>query len=75
MTNTKERSSQGIFESIRKYDEQRNEYWNARDLAKILEYDDYRNFKKVIVKAVESCKNSGIKPQNHFVDFNEMVSS
>ena len=62
-----------IFEQIRNVDEQGNEYWSARDMAKVLEYTDFRNFLKVIDKAKISCKNSGHPVENHFVDINEMV--
>ena len=34
------------------------EYWYARELQKVLEYKDWRNFKKVIDKAVLSANNS-----------------
>lgn len=37
------------------------EYWYARDLQKMLEYSDWRNFIKVIEKAKEACSNSGGK--------------
>jgi DNA-damage-inducible protein D len=39
-----------------------------------LEYTDYRNFLSVINKAKESCLNSHQLVENHFVDFNEMVT-
>ena len=50
------------------------EYWFARDLQKILEYSDWRNFLKVLDKAKEACNNAGGKVENHFVDVNKMVS-
>ncbi|MDR1610942.1 MAG: DNA damage-inducible protein D [Candidatus Symbiothrix sp.] len=62
-----------IFEQIRKIDENKNEYWSAREFAKALEYVDYRNFIHVINRAKEACLNSGIPLTNHFVDINEMV--
>lgn len=62
-----------IFEQIRRIDEKGNEYWSARDLSRVLEYTDYRNFEKVIQKAKEACKNSHQVVFDHFVDFNEMV--
>jgi len=61
------------FESIKKTDEHGQEYWTSRDLAKILGYVDYRNFKEVGRKAYEACVNSGIDWHNHFVAFNEMI--
>ena len=49
------------------------EFWFARDLQKLLDYDDWRNFAHVIEKAKLSCKNSGQEPSDHFVDANKMV--
>ena len=62
-----------LFEQIKQTDEKGNEYWAARQLAKVLEYSDFRNFSTVIAKAKEACKNSGQPVENHLVDFNEMV--
>lgn len=61
------------FESIKKINKYGQEYWPSRDLAKVLEYSDYRNFLSVIEKAKEACKNSRQKVLDHFVDVNEMV--
>ena len=47
-----------IFENIKHIDENGNEYWYARELQKVLEYKDWRNFQKVIDKAVIAAKNS-----------------
>ena len=33
-----------IFDGIRHIDENGNEYWEARELQKVLEYQDWRNF-------------------------------
>ena len=46
-----------IFENIKHIDEYGNEFWYARELQKVLEYRDWRNFKKVIDKAVTSANN------------------
>ncbi|MCE7060805.1 DNA damage-inducible protein D [Dyadobacter sp. CY343] len=62
-----------LFKEIRKSDENGNEYWSARDLAKILEYIEYRNFKPVIEKAKEACKNSEQSVSDHFVHLHEMI--
>mgnify|MGYP004570767945 FL=1 len=35
-----------IFENIKHVDEYKNEYWFARELFKVLEYKDWRNFQK-----------------------------
>lgn len=69
----KKDSPLSIFEQIRRIDSEKQEYWSARDLAKVLEYADYRNFAAVIEKGKEACENSGQKPQNHFVTFTDMI--
>jgi DNA-damage-inducible protein D len=62
-----------IFEKSRKLDDQYQEYWTARQLAKDLDYAEYRNFLPVIEKAKISCANSGHDIEDHFVHINEMV--
>ncbi|MCI0382204.1 MAG: DNA damage-inducible protein D [Chlamydiae bacterium] len=49
------------------------EYWMARDIQKLLEYEEWRNFCKVIEKAKIACQNSGRSPEDHFVEVNKMV--
>ena len=49
-----------LFENIKKIDDEGREYWSSRDLAKIFEYKDYRNFLTVINKAKEPCSNSNV---------------
>jgi len=62
-----------IFEEIKKINEYQSEYWSARQLARTLEYADYRNFETVIKKAKESCKNSAQSIHEHFVDVTDMI--
>lgn len=61
------------FESIKRVDEAGIEFWSSRDLAKSLDYADYRNFITVINKAKEACENSGQLISDHFGDITEMV--
>ncbi len=61
-----------IFENIKNLDENGNEYWYARELSKILEYRDWRNFLKVLSKAKEACKNSGFNVDEQLVEFNKL---
>ena len=61
------------FETIRKETEEGIEYWTARDLAKILEYDNYRNFLKVVEKAKIACETSGQDVIDHMVEADDMV--
>ena len=62
-----------IFEEIKRVDENGAEYWSARDMAKVLEYLEYRNFLPVIKKAKEACANSQHKVEDHFVDMHDMI--
>lgn len=61
------------FETIKRFDNNGKEYWSSRDLAKVLEYTDYRNFLGVIDRAKIACENSEEVIHNHFVEANEMV--
>lgn len=61
------------FESIRVINEQGGEIWLARQLAKVLDYAEFRNFLPVIEKARKACENSGQSVEDHFVEIHEMV--
>lgn len=61
------------FEQIRHTDETGMEYWLAREMAKVLEYSEYRHFLPVIEKAKDACKNSNNNPSDHFEDILEMI--
>lgn len=65
--------TQNIFEEIKHINEYKSEYWSSRDLAKVLEYSEYRKFLNVIDRAKVSCENSGQVIHNHFVQVDEMV--
>jgi DNA-damage-inducible protein D len=64
---------QATFDDIRHQDADGNEYWRARQLAKVLEYSEYRHFLPVIVRAKAACRNSGQAEADHFEDILEMV--
>jgi DNA-damage-inducible protein D len=49
------------------------EYWMARNLQKLLDYTDWRNFLQVIEKAKISCVSSSQDTTDHFVNVNKMV--
>lgn len=66
--------SHTVFESIKHINEYGQEFWYARELAKALEYKDFRNFEQSIFKAMDACKNSGYDISDHFGDATEMVS-
>ncbi len=61
------------FEMIRHTDESGNEYWLARELAVAIGYKDYRNFKGIIEKDQQLCRDNGAKVDDHFVECTEMV--
>lgn len=61
------------FEGLRRLDAEGNEFWLARQLAKVLEYSEYRHFLSVVERAKEACRNSGHADEDHFEDFLEMV--
>jgi DNA-damage-inducible protein D len=62
-----------IFEQIKRFDENSYEFWSARDLAKVLDYSEYRHFLPAIERAKEACQNSGHDLVDHFEDILEMV--
>lgn len=64
-----------IFDNIKHTDENGCEYWSARELAKILEYKDWRNFQKVIDKAVLSANNSVSNKEDWLVEFNKPIKT
>ena len=64
-----------IFDNIKHVDENGCEYWSARELAKILEYKDWRNFQKVIDKAVLSANNSVSSEEDWLVEFNKPIKT
>lgn len=61
------------FEGIRQLDEAGNEFWSARDLAPLLDYPQWRNFKPVIEKAQQACAQSVQAVADHFAEMRKMV--
>ena len=55
------------FGKIKHIDENRIEYWYARELQVVLDYKEWRKFVGVIQRAREACKNAGISESEHFV--------
>ena len=71
----KDNYNNSIFENIKNIDEYGDEYWLARDLQKVLEYKDWRNFQKVIDKAVLSAKNSVSDNEDWVVEANKPIKT
>src|SRR5215471_15210297 len=61
------------FERIKRVNQTGGEFWSARELSKVLEYSDFRNFISVLNKARQACTNSHRNVSDHFVDITEMV--
>ena len=55
-----------LFESIKHVDEFGNEYWEARELQKVLGYVQWRKFENIIMKAMNSCEAAGDRIMYHF---------
>ena len=64
---------QATFDGIRHLDDDGNEFWQARQLAKVLEYSEYRHFLPVIERARLACQTSGQRVVDHFEDILGMV--
>ena len=62
-----------IFEKIKHINEFWNEYWLAREFAKVLGYKDFWNFENVVKKAKIACENSKQNIADHCGDITEMV--
>src|SRR6266550_6264753 len=73
MSNESSISPANAFERIKRLNERGGEFWSARELARVLEYSDFRNFITVINKARQACANSKRTVADHFVDITEMV--
>jgi DNA-damage-inducible protein D len=61
------------FEETKQVSEDGYEFWYARELAPVLEYVEWRNFAKVLDRAMLACKNSGYSVDDHFVEVNKTI--
>ena len=75
MNKIEDKYTNNIFENIKYLDEYGNEFWYARELQKILEYKDWRNFQKVIDKAITSAKNSISVEEDWVVEVNKPIKT
>ena len=73
MSNQLTNYTEKIFENIKHIDENGNEYWYARELQKILEYQRWDKFCNVINDAIDACKTSNYSVMNHFSQVGKMV--
>lgn len=63
------------FEAIKHVSDDGDEFWYARELAPILEYVQWRNFAKVLDRAMLACKNSGYAIPDHFAEVSKIVEA
>lgn len=61
------------FEDAARLDDDGVEYWTARDMQRLLDYSDYRNFLNIVDKAKDACVISGHAAADHFVDVTDMI--
>jgi len=64
-----------IFESIKHIDENGLEYWEARELQKILKYSQWRSFKELIDRAKIACELSKYNVSDHFAVHRKIVKA
>jgi len=62
------------FEDIKHIDEHGNEYWEAREFQRVLEYGSWNKFLNAINKAMVACQNSNNSVDYHFSQVGKMIS-
>ena len=63
------------FEDIKYVRKDGSEYWSARELADVLDYSQWRNFQKVIDRAMIACENSGHEVAYDFAEVSKIVEA
>ena len=63
------------FEDIKHINENGSEYWSARELGPALDYVQWRNFEKVIKRAMIACENSGHRVSDDFAEVSKIVEA
>lgn len=63
------------FEDIKHTRDDGSEYWSARELASALDYIQWRNFEKVVKRAMIACENSGHSILNDFAEVSKIVEA
>ena len=61
------------FEDIKHIREDGSEYWSARELAHVLAYSKWENFRRVIKRAMIACENAGHNITDHFPEVSYSV--
>lgn len=61
------------FDAIRQERADGSEFWSARDLQPMLEYDQWRRFEETIERAMASARSQGFTVGDHFADAGKKV--
>ena len=61
------------FDDIKHIDENGKEFWYARELAEVLDYNKWENFAKVIKRAMIACENSGHSIEDQFPEIRKLI--
>lgn len=61
-------------DAIQVIEDERIEFWYARDLMKLLGYTEWRNFENAVKRAIISCETSNIQSNDHFVEVNKLIT-
>lgn len=61
------------FEALRKAPKKDEEFWYARELQEVLEYQTWRKFSPVIRKAINACQTAGYDPAHHFIQIKKKI--
>ncbi len=64
-----------LFEDIKRIHDDGSEYWSARELSKVLQYNKWENFHKVIQRAKIACSNSGHIIEHDFPEVRKIVDA
>ncbi len=63
------------FEDIKRVRSDGSEYWCARELSSVLDYNKWENFYKVIKRAMIACENSGHDVSHDFPEVRKIVDA
>ena len=64
-----------VFEKIKHLNENGVEFWYARDLQLLLEYETWKIFLKVVEKAKEACTGSGFNVLDNFESITKTIDN
>lgn len=73
MNDSKVSEATQSFEEILHTTEDNTEFWYARDLMRVLGYDNWREFNDLILRARDSAKKAGVEANDHFVLVPKMI--